>query len=147
MSIIYGRIHNIVGNTDDTIYPVTEDSVVNLTSNNSKLPEGVENLRDIVDELGKLAFEDTVVIPAGTTTVPGVVELSNTTNDTTETTKAATVKAVSEVNANAVHTSGDEIVAGTKNFTDGIIRIDGVQIEYDSTEDVLTIGVAPSTPS
>lgn len=145
MAILYSRLHHVDGNNDDILYPETNDESVQVESNNASLPTGINTVRDLIDNLGALAFEDSIEINAASITVPGLVQLSNETNDTTIENEAATVKAVSEVNGSAVHINGDEEVIGVKNFSSGTINMDGAAFNYDSATNILHIGVPSSS--
>ena len=50
------QINKKVGNTKDTLYPVTKDKNVKVTSTNASLPANVSTAKDLVDGLGSMAF-------------------------------------------------------------------------------------------
>ena len=101
--------------------PISKDKNISLTGTNAKLPSGSKTVGDIMDNLGTLAFADNISIPLASSEQAGVVVLSSETTNTNDETKAATIKAVGDVNNSAVHKTGDEHITGTKNFSDGII--------------------------
>ena len=101
--------------------PISKDKNISLTGTNAKLPSGSKTVGDIIDNLGTLAFADNISIPLASSEQAGVVVLSSETTNTNDETKAATIKAVGDVNNSAVHKTGDEHITGTKNFSDGII--------------------------
>ena len=101
--------------------PISKDKNISLTGTNAKLPSGSKTVGDIMDNLGTLAFADNINIPLASSEQAGVVVLSSETTNTNDETKAATIKAVGDVNNSAVHKTGDEHITGTKNFSDGII--------------------------
>lgn len=131
------------------VYTQTDDKSIIITSANENIPDNIGTLEELEDELGALAFEDEIEIPVATTTQAGVTMLSNATTDTTPAaaTKAATSKAVNDVNAGAVHTTGDENVAGVKTFTSGEISLGGLSMSYDSVTGELRIGAAQASGS
>ena len=101
--------------------PISKDKNISLTGTNAKLPSGSKTVGDIMNNLGTLAFADNINIPLASSEQAGVVVLSSETTNTNDETKAATIKAVGDVNNSAVHKTGDEHITGTKNFSDGII--------------------------
>ena len=101
--------------------PISKDKNISLTGTNAKLPTGSKTVGDIMNNLGTLAFADNISIPLASSEQAGVVVLSSETTNTNDETKAATIKAVGDVNNSAVHKTGDEHITGTKNFSDGII--------------------------
>lgn len=101
--------------------PISKDKNISLTGTNAKLPSGSKTVGDIMNNLGTLAFADNISIPLASSEQAGVVVLSSETTNTNDETKAATIKAVGDVNNSAVHKTGDEHITGTKNFSDGII--------------------------
>ena len=101
--------------------PISKDKNISLTGTNAKLPTGSKTVGDIMNSLGTLAFADNISIPLGSSEQAGFVVLSSETTNTNDETKAATIKAVGDVNNSAVHKTGDEHITGTKNFSDGII--------------------------
>ena len=101
--------------------PISKDKNISLTGTNAKLPSGSKTVGDIMDNLGTLAFADNINIPLASSEQAGVVVLSSETTNTNDETKAATIKAVGDVNNSAVHKTGDEHITGSKNFSDGII--------------------------
>lgn len=131
------------------VYAQTDDKSIIITSANENIPDNIGTLEELEDELGALAFEDEIEIPVATTTQAGVTMLSNSTTDTTPSaaTKAATSKAVNDVNAGAVHNTGDENVAGVKTFTSGEISLGGLSMSYDSVTGELRIGAAQASGS
>ena len=101
--------------------PISKDKNISLTGTNAKLPTGSKTVGDIMNNLGTLAFADNISIPLASSEQAGVVVLSSETTNTNDETKAATIKAVGDVNNSAVHKTGDEHITGSKNFSDGII--------------------------
>lgn len=138
--------HVIIHETDRTgilkkIYPQNEASDVQV-SPTEKMPAGVSTAKDVFDNMGSLAFKDSITIPESTVDGYGVVKLSNETNNTTaeaETT-AATTKAVSTVSEESVKKNGDETINGIKTFENGL-KVGGVSLVYSEAEKTLTIGV------
>ena len=118
-----GGIHFHLGEerTDDINEILYGDKNISLTGTNAKLPSGSKTVGDIMNNLGTLAFADNISIPLASSEQAGVVVLSSETTNTNDETKAATIKAVGDVNNSAVHKTGDEHITGTKNFSDGII--------------------------
>lgn len=132
------------GNTHPMYFKSSDNDVV-VTSSNENLPSGTVNLKDLVDVLGALAFEDDIELDKASTSTFGVVKLNNATNDTTEESLAATTKAVGTVNESAVHKTGDETIAGTKTFSGGSIVVGSIEIAYDSAHNTLDIQAASSS--
>lgn len=118
------------------MYPKTKDTRIIVSSNNGNIPSGISTIGDLLDNLGSLAFENSISIPTATTSVAGVTTLSNVTNDTSAAAEvtAATTKAVSAVNASAVHLTGNEDISGLKNFADGIILQDRIKLTVEIDE-------------
>lgn len=135
------QIRKKVGAILNNIYPQNRAVDVLIDSDNESLPTGTTNLSHVIDNLGDLAFEDSISIPDATTSVAGVVQLSASTNDTTTATTAATTSAVGTVNANAVHVSGDETINGIKTFTGPVVVNNNIRISsnYDSVLDQTTV--------
>lgn len=106
MDVIHVRAKHTQNNSTDLIYHETDDQSVVITSDNNSLPNGVETLSDLVDNLGEMAFSD---------------------------------EGGSGIDQNAVHKTGDENIAGNKNFTNQLL-INGVPVSYDSNSKVLTFG-------
>lgn len=134
--------HQINGSTDSPLYFQSHDKRVKMSSSNANIPSGVQSIRDLEDQLGALAFANDVDIPSATLISEGVVQLSNSIQDSTSPqsqTQAATTKAVSDAYAGSVHMSGNQDVAGTKNFTGGSIQLAGAEISYNQSTNVLTI--------
>lgn len=134
------RAHSKDGNgASKNISFHSQDNDVSITSSNQTLPSGTTTLRGLIDSLGALAFEDEIELDVASTEAYGVTQLSNVINDQTEEGKAATTKAVSEVNNAAVHNTGNEDIAGVKNFSTGSIQLGGLEISYDAANDQLDI--------
>jgi hypothetical protein len=111
------------GNTTTTteIKPTTDDKNVANTSSNSKIPQGINTLKDLLDNLGLLAFEDSINIPTASSSTYGVVKTSTVYNDTSLTDFVPTSATLAAMNNTCVHLSGNESIAGIKTFEDGII--------------------------
>lgn len=126
---------------NNNMYPNTKAANVSIATNNPALPTNSSTVEDVVAELGDLAFEDSIVIPDASTSTAGVVQLSNTTNDTATESTAATTKALGEVNRDTVHKSGEESINGLKTFNAPIVVNGDLKISstYDSTADVKTV--------
>lgn len=118
------------------LLPVSVAEDVKLdASGNSSVDIKIENLQQLVNALGKLAFLD--AIPESSTEEAGIVQLSNKTDDKTATSTAATTAAVSEVAevANgAVQITGDEDVDGVKNFSNGITLAKDTRLVSETDE-------------
>lgn len=145
------RIHDIKGATDTIFYPETGDNDVQITSNNANIPSGVSTLKDLVDNLGGLAFESTVGTNTTTGTSYSVLRATDSVN-ADDSNLLATSKAVSTINSSAVKTTSNQEVAGDKVFTDKVnvggalqsgVVIGGVNIEYDPNTDSVNF----TTPS
>lgn len=110
----------VVNDEGDTInmLPVADAKDVIITTEGTEIPSSATSLQDVLDLLGKLAFKDE--IDEASLIKSGIVTLSNSITDTSVENKAATTKAVSLVNINAVHIVNDEDVNGVKTFKDGI---------------------------
>ena len=139
------RIHDIKGSNDVVLYPETSDDVVVITSSNQNLPSGVSSLKDIVDSLGALAFEDTVGTNVTTGTDYAIIR-STDSNNTNDSDIMASAKAVKSLNDVTVKTTTDQTVAGTKVFTDAIniggdivdgTVTGGVTMTYDAVNDIV----------
>ena len=152
MSIAYGNFH-VVDRNGNTRKLVTlhSDEDISISSDNQRLPSNVHTLKDVIDNLGSLAFADNIQMPVATTSAFGVVKLNNSTTDTTATNTVATTAALATVNSRittidqgSIHTSGNETIYGLKSFEDGII-ISGFKF-YPQTDPVsgeITLMVEP----
>lgn len=136
---VTAHIKDTSGGQSKPMYFKTSDNDVNITSSNENLPDNTNSLRNLVDALGALAFADDIELDRASTSQLGVTQLSNTINDTAEEGLAATTKAVSTVNEGAVHTTGDESIAGTKTFSGGTIVVGSMELVYDADENTLDI--------
>ena len=103
------------------INPLTKSKNVSLETSNTHIPSTAKTVGDVIDNLGSLAFANDIEIPDATTSAPGVVTLSSEIDNITDETKAATTKAVGDVNASAVHKTGDEEINGIKTFNESIV--------------------------
>jgi hypothetical protein len=101
--------------------PATTTENITFSSSHANIPAGIDDLDELIAELGALAFEDGITIPNAGTDTFGVVKLKPTYNDSTDTTSALSVAGATALNAGVVHNTGDETIAGVKNFSDGII--------------------------
>ena len=103
------------------VNPLTTGTNVSVNTSNTNVPDTVKTVGDVIDNLGSLAFANDIEIPDATTSAPGVVTLSSEIDNITDETKAATTKAVGDVNASAVHKTGDEEIDGVKTFNESIV--------------------------
>lgn len=136
------RIHQINGNDDVILYPQTLDTNILIDTSNPSIPSGTTSVQQLVDELGGLAFEDTLGTNIDTGTTYAALRTSDdpTKNDSDI---VASSKAVTTVHNNAVHITDDESVAGVKAFGDGINIGGEVQVteEEDPHDSSKTIEV------
>lgn len=88
--------------TMEKLFPVTkpENVLVNPVGNN--VPDTAENMQDVIDELGTLAFQDSIDIPVATTEGYGLTKLSSATDDETADDTAATTAALSKIAAQCI---------------------------------------------
>ncbi len=129
------RIHQLVGNDDVILYPQTLDTNILIDTSNPSIPSGTSSVQQLVDELGGLAFEDTLGTNIDTGTTYAALRTSDdpTKNDSDI---VASSKAVSTVNNSVVHITNDESVNGVKAFGDGINIGGAVQVtEEEDPED------------
>ena len=113
--------HKNVNGQSIPINPLTTGKNVSVNTSNINVPDSVKTVGDVIDNLGSLAFANDIEIPDATTSAPGVVTLSSEIDNITDETKAATTKAVGDVNASAVHKTGDEEINGIKTFNESIV--------------------------
>lgn len=115
--------------TEYNIYPISKAKNIQVDrTKNQNLPANAENVADVVENLGTLAFQDSLTLPPASTETYGLAKLSEDTTDESNTETAATTSAVSKVssqvntlNGEVVKNSGDQNVNGMKTFEDGII--------------------------
>ena len=135
MGDLHGNIKRKIGSTAVKFNPSTTAGDVNIdTSFNPDLPEGAENVQDIVDCLGELAF--LTELPEASTSEAGIVELVDNASSTSST-KAPTANALKGVNDSAIHKTGAEEITGVKTFTNGVI-ISGVTFSMSGNTLTLT---------
>lgn len=67
------RPYHLVNGVGEPLMLDSQDISVD-TSLNSRLPNGIETAQDVVDNLGELAFSDSIDIPEAESTVYGVVK-------------------------------------------------------------------------
>ena len=113
--------HKNVNGQSIPVNPLTTGKNVSVDTSNTNVPDTVKTVGDVIDNLGSLAFANDIEIPNATTSAPGVVTLSSEIDNITDETKAATAKAVGDVNASAVHKSGNEEIDGVKTFNESIV--------------------------
>ena len=139
------RIRNKEGNDLDILYPQsTPQDVIIDYSNYTSVPSTVENLDDLLAQLGDLAFEDSVAMNVGTGSEYGLVRTSNATSssglvlESGETAEdfVPTCKALFDVADSKVSTSGNETISGVKTFSDGIV-IGNIRISYNENTHTL----------
>ena len=141
------RIRQLDGSGDTIIiYPQTLDTNIIIDSNNPELPSGVASLSSLVDNIGGLAFEDSV----GTNITTGDDYTAlRITDDPTENDSdvVASSKAVSAVDSASVKITNNQEVGGVKAFSDGIniggavssgSVTGGVDVTYDESTDTIT---------
>ena len=129
------------GNVNEELYPITTDDRVIVTSDNNKLPYGITSLADLIDSLGNLAFEDYVALNVSSETNYGLVKMSNTDSDATDT--VPTSKYIHDnVVAPMVTTTGSQTISGVKTFSNGL-NVGSSEITYDSANDKIIFGAMP----
>lgn len=113
------RMHKKVGNDDLIMYPQTLDTNILVDTSNPSIPSSVNNIYDLVEGLGGLAFEDNLAVNVDTETEYAVLRI---TDDPTQSDSdlVASAAAVNAVNNSTVKLDTDQEVGGTKAFTDGI---------------------------
>ena len=126
------------GSVNSKMYPQTNDTRVEITSASQKLPDNITTLDELIDALGSLAFEDYVALNVSDETNYGLVKMSNTDSEATDT--VPTSKFVHDGFAGKVSKTGDETISGIKTFTDGIKVGNSATIVYDSVNDTITYG-------
>ena len=116
--------------TMEKLFPVSkaENILVNPIGNN--VPDTAENMKDVIENLGTLAFEDSIDIPVASEDGYGLTKLSSVTNDEEATDTAATTAALSKVAAQCI----------SKNE-------ESQQINGELSVDSLTVGNAKLTTS
>lgn len=117
------------------INPLTKAKNVTIETTNNQIPSTAKTVGDIIDNLGSLAFANDIEIPDASISAPGVVTLSSETDNLTDETKAATLKAVGEVNASAIHNTGNEEISGVKTFNDSIVVGGNIKISTKTDEE------------
>jgi hypothetical protein len=125
------------GNSTEQINLATTDNKITVTSDSSKLPANINTLEDLISALGSLAFEDYVALNVSDENNYGLVKISNTDSTNTDTVPSSSY--IHTALSNKVGTTGNESIAGVKNFTNGI-QIAGQNITYDSSTDTFTYG-------
>lgn len=133
------------GNTITQINPASKDDRISITSDNAKLPSGITDLKDLINALGSLAFEDYVALNVSDETNYGLVKIASADSASDETVPTSgVVHSVKQTADNAVAKTGNENVSGVKNFTNGV-QINGQNISYNQSTNVFTYG-APIVP-
>ena len=135
-------------NSGDTIiiYPQTLDTNIIVDTNNPSVPSTVSSLNALIDNIGGLAFEDSVGTNVTTGDEYAALRISDdpTENDSDV---IASSKALSAVDSAAVKTTTNQEVSGVKAFADGVniggaVVSDhvagGVDITYDSATETIT---------
>lgn len=114
------RIRQIDNSGDEIIiYPQTLDTNIIVDANNPALPSGTTSLSSLIDNIGGLAFEDSVGTNISTGNDYTALRISdNPTED--DSNVVASSKALSTVDALSVKITTDQGVEGIKAFTDGI---------------------------
>ena len=107
--------------------PSTTSGNITFSSSHENIPSGIEDLDELIAELGALAFEDGITIPNAGSNTFGVVKLKATYSDLNDTESALSVAGATALNNSVIHTTGNENISGIKNFEDGII-IAGFQL-------------------
>jgi hypothetical protein len=128
------------GNTRERLNPVTNDDRIDITSNSSKLPSGITTVKELIDALGSLAFEDYVALNVSDESNYGLVKISSADSSSDETVPtSAVVHAVKTTAENKVSLTGAENVSGVKNFTSGI-SVAGQPVAYDASTQTFSYG-------
>lgn len=109
------------GQNSETMNPATTTENITFSQVHNNIPAGIEDLDELIAELGALAFEDGITIPNAGTDTYGVVKLKPTYNDSTDTTSALSIAGATALDTGAVHKTGNETISGVKTFEDGII--------------------------
>jgi hypothetical protein len=130
------------GNSNIQMFPATNDDRVAVTSDSSKLPSEITTLKDLINALGSLAFEDYVALNVSSEDNYGVVKITNADSEATDVVPSA--KLVHDELGGKVSTTGNESIAGVKTFSDGI-KVGTQNVSYDQLTDTITYG-APITP-
>ena len=118
MNVILKQLDN---NVAMVMHPATTTGNVTFTSEHQNIPSGIDDLDELIDNLGTLAFEDGITIPNAGTDTFGVVKLKATYNNVSDTESALSVAGATALNQSVVHTTGNETISGMKNFQDGVI--------------------------
>ena len=117
--------------------PCTKSANVSIDTDNVNIPQGVETVADLMDELGLLAFADNIDIPTANSTRYGVTKVkSNYTEQGADidTTSALSIAGASALDNSVVHNTGNENISGVKTFEDGII-ISGIRLRPVRNQD------------
>lgn len=161
MATTYSNItmKSIDGSNVEVLYPETlPENVLITPSDYTNVPVSVNNLDDLLSQLGELAFEDSVAMNVGSGEEYGLVRTSNATQasdltlgqgeaaeDFVPTSKAlfdlrtSLESQISSIQTNTdgkMSLTGDETISGVKTFSDGIV-IGGVRLTYDPVTDKL----------
>ena len=136
------RMHKKVGNDDLIMYPQTLDTNILVDTSNPSIPSSVNNIYDLVEGLGGLAFEDNLAVNVDTETEYAVLRI---TDDPTQSDSdlVASAAAVNAVNNSTVKLDTDQEVGGHKPGTDTGLVEDADQ----SVNTVAGTGAGRSSPS
>lgn len=88
--------------TMEKLFPVSKAKNILVDPVGNNVPDTAENMEDVINELGTLAFQDSIDIPVASTEVYGLTKLSSETNDETANDTAATTAALSKVAAQCI---------------------------------------------
>lgn len=138
MSNVNVVLHKKTGDSYDTLLPLTNDKRITITSSSSKIPENINSLEELIDALGSLAFEDYVALNVSDETSYGLVKLTNSDSEATDT--APTAKLLHDSMAAKVSMSGAETINGVKTFADGIKIGNTNTITYNASTDTVSYG-------
>jgi len=130
-------IHNIVNGADSTLYAKTHatDVAIDPFTNGTNT---YTQLQELLSNLGSLAFEDYVALNVATSSNYGIVRVVDTNANSSDSVPSS--KALHDVAATKVGTTGNETVAGEKNFSSGLYT-NNLKITRNATTNTTTFEI------